>query len=156
MRLCGKNGYWLLAVGLLLILCCISLTGGASRREEVTTDVFSIISSFGRENGQVLEDRTVRFVMEGRSMEYRLDGGNMVHVSGLPRVGDFTLTILDEREQVQGSMSVSVSEGAVIDANTDENGVGHITLKQDTNELALHFLLKEDGTVSCALQLVRA
>lgn len=156
MRLCGKNGYWLFTAGLLLVLCCFSLMGGTSRLSEGTKEVFSIISFFGREDGRTLEGGAVRFVTAERSIEYQLDGSAGLRVFGLPRAGDFTLTILDEREQVRGSMRLSVSEGAVIDANTDENGVGHITLKKDTDELALDFLLKGDGTVLCALRLTQA
>lgn len=41
----------------------------------------------------------------------------------------------------------------MIDAVTDENSVAHITLKEDTREIALRFTLYDDSTLGCELRL---
>ena len=55
----------------------------------------------------------------------------------------------------EGAMTLSLDQGAVIDATTGENGVGHITVRNDTSEVALIFILTGDGTLQCALWLER-
>ena len=41
----------------------------------------------------------------------------------------------------------------MIDAVTDENAVAHITLKEDTRDIALRFTLCDGNTLECKLQL---
>lgn len=50
-------------------------------------------------------------------------------------------------------MALSFSEGAVTDATTGEDGVGHITVREDADEVALLFLADEDGALTCTLWL---
>ena len=46
-------------------------------------------------------------------------------------------------------MTLFFDQGAVIDATTGQDGVGHITVRNDTSEVALIFILTEDGTLQC-------
>ena len=79
----------------------------------------------------------------------------MASVSGLPRSGELLLTLFDPQQEVQGVMTLSFDQGAVIDATTGQDGVGHITVRNDTSEVALIFILTEDGTLQCTLWLER-
>lgn len=88
-------------------------------------------------------------------MEHLLNDNGELEISGLPRAGDLMLTVLDQRNQTQGAISLSFSEGAVIDATTDKNGIGHISLRNDTDEVALLFVLQSDGSLLCSLRLMQ-
>jgi len=123
---------------------------------ETAEDEFTIAASFLREDGSALCGSTACFSFEESSVDRPLDDNGQLKISGLPRSGDMTLIILDRQEREQGVMALSVSEGAVIDAATDEDGVGHITLRRDTEEVALLFTLRDDGSLLCALRLVQA
>lgn len=118
-------------------------------------DEIMIAASFQQEDGIALGDSVVRFSFEENSVDYSLDHSGELEIFGLPRSGDLTLTVFDQQEQTRGTMALSVSEGAVIDAVTDESGVGHITLREDTEEVALFFTLKNDGSLLCALRLIQ-
>jgi len=142
----------LFTVALLLVLYGCSNAIEETPSESAGTEL-TITASFQREDGSTLCDSKARFSFEETSVERLLDGGEESKISGLPRSGDMTLIILDRQEYEQGSMVLSVSEGAVIDAATDEDGVGHITLRRDTKEVALLFTLRDDGSLLCALQL---
>lgn len=140
------------ALGLLLALCgCIgseNSTDGEAGRNEL-----SVAASFHCEDGTSLRGGNVRLVYGEVSTEHPLDDAGQTSIAGLPRAGELLLTVLDRQEQRQGTMTLAFSEGAVIDAVTDENGVGHITARQDTNEIALLFILRDDGSLLCTLRL---
>ena len=156
MRFHGKTGYVLLFVGVLVVLSiCVRINDEVPPDTESLEGGVSIQASFRREDGGPLDESTVRVSTEEDSADYPLDGGALA-VSGLPRSGTLTLTVLDGQERVRGVTNLTFSEGAVIDASTDSGGDGHITLKQDTKEIALVFLLQEDGTILCALRLDQA
>lgn len=143
----------LIAGGLLLLSGCV----GAAQVEtaDVSEDELVITASFTQEDGIALRDSTIRFSFGDSTLERSLDDQGDLNISGLPRVGDLMLTILDPQEQVQGSMTIFLSEGTVIDATTSESGIGYITLRRDTDEVALLFVLRNDGSLLCSLQLTQ-
>ncbi len=152
MRATRKRIYALFAATLLLVLYGLSnpieeAPSGAAANK------LTIAASFLREDGSALCGSKARFSFEETSVEHPLEDSGELKVSGLPRSGELTLTVLDRQEREQGAMALSVSEGAVIDAATDESGVGHITLRRDTEEVALLFTLRDDGSLLCALRL---
>ena len=154
MRFRGKTGCVFLFLGALLVLYGCAHTGGGETPEaEPSEDGVCVEAAFRQEDGEALRKSTVRVSTEADSIDYQLDGSGALAVSGLPRSGTLTLTILDGQERVRGATNLTFSEGAVIDASTDSGGDGHITLKHDTREVALVFLLQEDGTILCALRL---
>ena len=154
MRFHGKTGYVLLFLGVLFALYgCVRIGGDETPEAEPSEGGVSIEASFRQEDGEALGESTVRVSTEEDSADYSLDGSGVLAVSGLPRSGTLALTVLDHQNQIQGVTNLTFSEGAVIDASTDSGGDGHITLKHDTREIALVFLLQEDGTILCALRL---
>ena len=154
MRVPGKAGYVLLFLGVMFVLYgCGYMRGAETPEAEPPEDGVSVEAFFRREDGEALGESTVRVSTEDGSADYLLDGSGALAVSGLPRSGTLTLTILDGQERVRGAANLIFSEGAVIDASTDSGGDGHITLKHDTREIALVFLLREDGTILCTLRL---
>lgn len=157
MRFHGKTGYVLLFLGVLFVLYgCVHIGGDETPEAEPSEDGVSIEASFRQEDGEALRESTVRVSTEEDSADYSLDSSGALAVSGLPRNGTLALTVLDHQNQIQGATNLTFSEGAVIDASTDSGGDGHITLKRDTKEIALVFLLQEDGTILCALRLEQA
>lgn len=132
--------------------------GGCSRTVEQTdtsadTGGLTMKASFGREDGTSLSDCTVRFSDGENSADYQSDQNGTLTVSGLPGEGELTVSVLDGQEEPRGTVTLSFSQGAVIDAVTDEDAVGHITLKEDTREIALTFTLCDDGALQCELRL---
>lgn len=149
-----RKGLALVFTGALLVLSGFIYAGGsASPDSQPLKSSVSIDASFRQEDGTSLRESTVRFSTDESSAEYSLDAGSALAVSGLPRNGKLTMTVLGPQNQVRAAMELTFSEGAVIDAATDGSGAGHITLKRDTDEVALAFLLKSDGSILCALRL---
>lgn len=113
----------------------------------------TLMAGFSEEDGTALGYNTVRFSSaEGRT-DYFLDRNGELQIADLPRRSDLLLTVFDRQGQGIGAMTLSFSEGAVIDATTDENGAGHITLREDTDVIALSFSLLRDGSLQCSLCL---
>ena len=110
-------------------------------------------AAFEREDGTPLSRCTVRFSDGENSADYQSDQNGTLTLSGLPGEGELVVTVLDGQEEPRGTVTLSFSQGAVIDAVTDENSVGHVTLKEDTREIALRFTLYDDNTLECKLQL---
>lgn len=149
-----KQTVCIAALGLLLALCgCMGAGGEASPDAQAESRKISVAASFSCEDGTSLRGGTVRLAYGETSTEHPLDDAGETSIAGLPRAGELLLTILDRQEQRRGTMTLAFSEGAVIDAVTDENGVGHITARQDTNEIALLFILRDDGSLLCTLRL---
>lgn len=154
MRLTKKAIYAFLVVIVLLVL--YGCSGGSAEDTPPTESPASEIAvsaSFQQEDGNALCDSTVRFSFGEDFLEQSLDQNGEAKISGLPRSGDWMLTVFDRQEQVQGGMTIFLSEGTVIDAATGEGGIGYITLRGDTNEVALFFVLKNDGSILCSLRL---
>lgn len=124
---------------------------GGSAEEPVGT--LTLAAKFQREDGTLLLYETVRIFDGDNSTDYLLDGGGALRLSGLSNSGEFGLSILDQQGQEAVAMSLVFTTGAVIDAMTDGDGVGHISLKEDTDEVALDFTWNDDGTLICSLHL---
>lgn len=152
MESCRNRSALLFAAALLLALWGCS--GGPEDRP-ASENKLTIAASFHWEAGDSLGDGSVRFSAGGESDDYPMGSGE-AELSDLPRQGSAALTLLDSQGIVLGTVRLSISQGAVIDAAADETGCAHITLKEDTNRVAVAFVLKPDGAVSCALQLAQA
>lgn len=146
-----KMGTALLSVLLLLSGCAVP---GTLPPEAASEDALSVSALFQTEDGDALQSGVAQFSAQETS--YPLDSSGKINVPGLPRSGELLMTLFDQRQEVQGVMTLSFDQGAVIDATTGEDGVGHITTRSDTNEVALLFVLDENGSLTCALWLKRA
>ena len=100
----------------------------------------------------MLSDGIIRLSNGGHILEYPLSDTALAFPN-LPRNGSLMLALLDRQEQTQGTMRLSFSEGAVIDATTGKDGVGYVMVSGDTDELALYFILTDDGELQCTLWL---
>lgn len=150
-----RRSYWIVSF---LFITFMLFWGGCSRTVEQTADSadasgLTIKAAFEEEDGTPLSNCTVRFSDVENSADYQADQDGALTVSGLPGEGGLTVTVLGSQEESQGTVTLSFSRGAVIDAVTDENAVGHVTLKEDTREIALRFTLCDDSTLGCKLQL---
>lgn len=149
-----KNILMIVMGSLLLLCCCLGAVRESPPSEESKNEI-AITASLNQEDGTDLCGGSVRFAFGEDSIEHPLGDDGEFTVFGLPRVGDLKLTVFDRQERMQGAMILSLSQGAVIDATTDDSGVGHILLRGDTDEVALAFLLKSDGSLLCTLRLTR-
>ena len=126
--------------------------GAASGSAEVSEGM-ALNAHFQREDGVLPEGIVVRVSVGGDSADYPLDENGDLRVSGLPKSGEITLTLLDQEGKKLAAIVLQVSIGQVIDASTDENGIGHVTLKESTQEAALDFTWKEEEGLVCSLRL---
>ena len=140
-------------LSLLLLSGCAGI--GAAPPAEPGEEELSVAALFQAENGDTLYDNTVCFSTEASGGCCQVDRDGTVSISGLPRSGELLLTLLDTQQEVQGAMTLFFDQGAVIDATTGEDGIGHVTVREDTSEVALIFVLTEDGTLQCTLWLAR-
>ena len=115
----------------------------------------TILASFQREDGSPLTGRSIRLSAGGESAEYPLDDRGELRVSGLPRKMTLEVTVLDGEAGPQGAITISFSEGTVIDASTDTEGAGYVVVKEDTEAVSLLFVLCDDGSIQCDLDLDR-
>lgn len=141
-----------------LFIFLLLFPGGCSRTVEQTDGSedaggLTMKAAFEEEDGTPLSNCTVRFSDGKNSADYQADQDGALTISGLPTGGELTASVLDGQEEPQGTVILSFSRGAVIDAVTSEDGVGHITIRSDTDEVALLFVLQEDGTLTCTLWL---
>ena len=144
-----KIGAALLA--LLLLPGCAGM--GAEPPGEADEDGLSVAALFQTESGDALHGSAACFSAEVDGSCCQVGSDGTASVSGLPRRGKLLLTLFDRQREVQGTMTLSFDEGAVTDAMTGEDGVGHITVRRDTREVALLFILTEDGRLRCTLWL---
>lgn len=142
-------------IALVLVLLLSGCAGTGAAPPGKAEDELSISALFQTESGDALRGGAACFSTDTTSERCQVDGEGVASVSGLPRSGELLLTLLDPYEKVQGAMTLSLSQGAVIDATTAGNGVGHITVRGDTREVALIFILSKDGTLQCTLWLER-
>lgn len=141
-----------------LFIISLLFSGGCSHTVEQTNGdgsggSLAIAACFQREDGTALSHSTVRLSDGENSQDYPADREGCLHVSGLPTGEALEVSVLDGQGELLGTITLTFTQGAVIDAVTDENAVGHITLKEDTREIALTFTLCDDGALECELQL---
>lgn len=139
---------------LLLLLLLSGCSGiGASPPAEAGKEELSVAALFQTESGDTLHGGAVCLSTETDSDYCQVDTDGTASISGLPRSGELLLTLFDPQQEVQGAMTLFFDQGAVIDATTGEDGVGYITVREDTGEVALLFVLTEDGALQCTLWL---
>jgi len=149
-----KTMVFLSAAAFALFLCgCSTGTNEEGSAEDSDSTAITISAAFKREDGTVLAGGTIRFSDNEDSADYLLDENGELKLSGLPREGELTVTVLDQQAQPQQTLTLTFSKGSVIDVVSDEDGTGHVTLKENTEEVTLDFTLCEDGSLQCGLQL---
>lgn len=135
---------------LLVLLCCYIRT--VKQDQPAQEADLSVTAGFAHEDGTMLSDGIIQLSNGGYILEYPLRDTALAFPN-LPRNGSFMLALLDRQEQTQGTMRLSFSEGAVIDATTGKDGVGYVMVNGDTDEVALYFILTDDGELQCTLWL---
>lgn len=139
-------------ISALLFMISLLFFAGCSRTVE-QPDTLAVTAAFAREDSAPLSGHTVRLSQGEDSEDYQLDSEGTLRASGLSRSGEMRLTLLDQRQKVQGAMTLSFDQGAVTDAATGQDGVGHITVRNDTDEVSLVFTLADSGALACSLRL---
>lgn len=143
-----------MGASLLLLLLLSSCSGiGAAPPAETGGEELSIAALFQTESGDTLRGSAVCFSTETGSDQCQVDDDGTASITGLPRNGELLLTLFDPQQEAQGTMTLFIGQGAVIDAATGEDGVGHITVREDTDKISLMFVLTENGALQCTLWL---
>lgn len=150
-----KHIYVSLFIILLLFFAAYIYTVEDGAAEDAKSDL-TLVAGFSRADGITLCGNTVRLSSGEGGTDYPLDRSGKLQITGLPRNGALFLTVLDPQGQAVGRMTIFISEGAVIDATTSEDGTGHITLRRDTDIITLSFSLLDDGSLQCGLWLTQS
>jgi len=162
------------AISLLSMLCILLFTGCAGTVEKSPMPSESVSPSarpaqpsagegaegqsvtlstyFRREDGTPLSGRSIRLSDGENSMDYPLDEEGQLQVTGFPKAGVYTVSVLEDDEET-GTIALNFSVGSVIDAATNADGVGHVTVKEDTDTVSLDFILDKNGALTCSLRL---
>ncbi len=149
-----RNVFFLWIASLALILSgCSAETNEDGSTKDADSTAITIAASFRREDGTALAGGAIRLSDDEDSADYLLDENGELELSGIPREGELTVTVLDRQAQPQETIALSFSQGSVIDVVSDGDGTGHVTLKEDTEEVALNFTLREDNSIRCELRL---
>jgi len=119
--------------------------------EETEDQTVALSIYFRRADGTPLT-QSVRLSDGETAREYPLDEEGRLQITGLPKTGTYTVSVLEDNEEA-GAMTLDLSVGSVIDAATDADGVGHVILREDTDVVALDLVLDEEGTLTCSLRL---
>ena len=142
-------------LALLLLFTGCAPTGAVPDGAE-GQDELSIAALFQTEAGDALYGSTACFSTEDSSNSCQVGRSGTASASGLPRNGELLLTLFDQQQEVQGAITLSLSKGSVTDAMTGEDGVGYVTVRDGTSQVALIFVLTEDGALRCTLWLTGA
>lgn len=145
------------ALGLLLILFTLGSFIGAKETKAAspTENTLTVMAELSWPEGPPLRSDMVRLSFGDTGSNYQLGAAEVFQISGLPRSGEVLLSVLDRQKRPLGTMTLSLSEGAVIDAVTGEDGIGHIMLRKDTEVLPLSFSLTGSGSIRCGLWLTK-
>jgi len=120
--------------------------------EETEGQTVTLSTQFRREDGTALSGQSIRLSDGENSMDYPLNEEGQLQITGLPKTGAYTVSVVEDGQEA-GTMTLDFSIGSVIDAVTDADGVGHVTLREDTDTVSLDLVLDADGTLSCSLRL---
>lgn len=124
----------------------------ASSTEETGNRTVTLSTHFRWEDGTTLSRHSVRLSDGESSRDYSLNEEGQLQIADLSRTGTYGVSVLEDSREA-GSMTLTLSVGSVIDAAADDDGVSHITLKEDTDTVSLDFILDENGRISCSLRL---
>ena len=112
----------------------------------------AVAARFCGEDGMPLTQGSARISAGDVSVTYPQDKDSGVRVWGLPREGEVSLVLLDDEAREVGHTTLCFSTGTLIDASTDQEGVGYVTVTEDTAAIALGFTLNGD-VLECSLRL---
>lgn len=147
------------AFGLLLILLSLgSFIGTKESKAALPAEpenTLTIMAELSWPEGSPLRSDMVQLSFGDIGSNYQLGAAEVFQISGLPRSGEVLMSVLDRQKRPLGTMTLSLSEGAVIDAVTGEDGIGHIMLRKDTEVLPLSFSLTDSGSIQCGLWLTK-
>lgn len=117
------------------------------------TDDLTLTARFERQDRSALTgmEVTVRFAQETHTAPLSEDGE--AAFSHVPKAGELTLSLSDSERQEVSRITLRLAEAAVTDASTDENGVGHISVKAEAERLTLLLTLDESDRLHCSLYL---
>ena len=138
---------------LLFFAGCVYTVKQCAAPPKEAEEAVTLVAGFSREDGSPLGGNTVRLSSETGGTDYPLDEGGEARITGLPQCGELLLTVLDAQGQAVGTITLVLGQGTGIDATTGGDGVGYITLRKDTDVIALSFSLLEDGSLRCGLRL---
>ena len=131
--------------------------GSAAPETEETAiaegDTLSVSFTFRNEQGETVQDGTVR-ISDGTVEEtYPTGTEGTFTVGGLPREGSVTVTLLDGGDSELGSVELQFTEGSVTDAAAQEDGTVRVSAIPETDNVSLMLAPDGQGGLTCALKL---
>lgn len=113
----------------------------------------ALTALFCREDGASTAGAEILIERAGAGETQYLGEDGKLFLAETARESTLTLSLLEEGK-VLGAITLELSVGAVTDASTDSGGTGHITLRENTEEICL-LLLLSSGKFDCSLYLAQ-
>ena len=137
-----------LLVCLFLVFCAYSNLFHKSAIESEQEENLELTTVFRYENGMAIRRGSVRIRCRQTEQSAALNDRGEASSFQVPKDNEATLILTgsDGRE-------ICRIAAAVTDASTDENGVGHISVKAETEQLTLLLTLDESDRLHCGLYL---
>lgn len=108
---------------------------------------------FRYENGMAIRRGSVRIRCQQTEQSAALNDRGEASSFQVPKDNEATLILAGSDGREISRIALHFTAAAVTDASTDENGVGHISVKAETEQLTLLLTLDESDRLHCGLYL---
>ena len=108
---------------------------------------------FRYENGMAIRRGSVRIRCRQTEQSAALNDRGETSSFQVPKDNEATLILAGSDGREISRIALHFTAAAVTDASTDENGVGHISVKTETEQLTLLLTLDESDRLHCGLYL---
>lgn len=151
-KACPRSEIFAVFTFFILFLCACSSTLNQTPVQSDSEDDLILTASFQRQDGARLHEMYADFCSDQMRDTSLLDEQGKARFSHVPREGEATLTLRDSGGEIS-RISLQLATASVTDASTDAEGIGHISVKSDVEQLHLLLTLDDDAQLQCSLYL---
>lgn len=142
-----------LLVCLFLVFCAYSNLFHKSAIESEQEENLELTTVFRYENGMAIRRGSVRIRCRQTEQSAALNDCGEASSFQVPKDNEATLILAGSDGREISRIALHFTAAAVTDASTDENGVGHISVKAEAEHLTLLLTLDESDRLRCGLYL---
>lgn len=142
-----------LLVCLFLVFCAYSNLFHKSAIESEQEENLELTTVFRYENGMAIRRGSVRIRCRQTEQSAALNDCGEASPFQVPKDNEATLILTGSDGREISRIALHFTAAAVTDASTDENSVGHISVKAETEQLTLLLTLDESDRLHCGLYL---
>ena len=139
---------------LLLPLCACSTTINNDTNAVQSDGRLILTAVFQYEDGEAFQDGSACISYEQQEDIASLNEEGSAEFPSVPQDGEVKIALLDDNSEEIADMLMEFTTGLVTDASTDEDGIGHISVKSGAEQLNLLMTLTDEHTLQCSLYLI--